>query len=219
MSNLKPGKGRGRKPVHTEGVNLYGQDAIWAAIRDLGEFKQSDIEMWIFKRNLKSANEGTIRSYISRLTKGGYVELLRKEHYRGKTYLHYYKLVKNSGVESPRLKKDGTPSMQGFGRENMWRTMKIIKEFNFRELAINASTDKVIVNELEAASYIRFLVKAKYISLKIKACNSGKPARYRFNSIMNTGPKPPQIQKSKSVFDPNLNKVVWEPANNKKEMT
>jgi hypothetical protein len=36
------------------------------------------------------------------------------------------------------------------------------------------------------------------------------PARFRFNPARNTGPRPPMIQRTKAVYDPNLGQVVWQ---------
>lgn len=34
-------------------------------------------------------------------------------------------------------------------------------------------------------------------------------ARYRFIAGRNSGPRPPQVQRLKQVYDPNLDRVVW----------
>lgn len=97
----------------------------------------------------------------------------------------------------------------GAAQEQMWRTMKILSDFTFRDLAISASTEAVMVNEEAARDYLGALSAAGYL-ITVQKGGPNRPARYRFNRARNTGPKAPMIQRLKTVFDTNTRQVVWQ---------
>lgn len=110
-----------------------------------------------------------------------------------------YRLERDCGVEAPRVRRDGTKVTQGIGREQLWETMRSLEVFTARDLHIFASTDEHSVAEGEAKTYCRLLAKAGYLR------RSGD----RYLLLRRTGPKPPMIQRTKQVYDPNLKQVVW----------
>ncbi len=204
MSKATPAKQRGRKPAS---VGQYGtQDAIWHAIRELRNFTSADLICHI-NRRLK-VNDSTVESYLQRLRKGGYLSA-DKKRFKGSCAISHYTLEKDTGVETPCLRKDGSPSLQGRGREQLWRSMKILKAFDWDDLCLAASTEAVKISKLTAKEYVQSLHRAGYLSL-IKEAKPGTRARYRFLPSRNTGPRPPQVQRVKRVYDPNLDKVMWQ---------
>jgi hypothetical protein len=118
-------------------------------------------------------------------------------------------LLKDVGVDAPRVRKNGEQVTQGLNREQMWRTMRILNSFNATELGVTASTEDVQIIVNDAKDYIGHLHKAGYLVQTALANNGGGLARYRLFPTMNTGPRPPMVQRVKHVFDPNLNKIVW----------
>lgn len=212
MTEQKVGKGKGCKPAHTNASNKSGQDVIWIAVRELKEFTRDDVTMWIHRNKYESINDSTVRSYLNRLLKGGHLEVSSTEEKSKCATLYTYTLVKDCGLVAPRLNKKGEKVTQGQGRKNLWRTMKILKLFSWRELVAAASTDDVKIAPMEAKRYVSYMHKAGYLTQsRSYDRREGKVAQYCFNSSMNSGPLPPQIQRSKAVFDPNLNQVVWSP--------
>ncbi|NVK42139.1 MAG: hypothetical protein HWE39_12940 [Oceanospirillaceae bacterium] len=213
MNHVKPGKGLGRKPAHMSPSFKSGQDVIWMAARELNEFTRDDITMWIHRNQYQSVNDKTVRSYLSRLVKGGYIEVSKKIEKSKCATLYQYRLIKDCGVFAPKINKNGEKVTQGQGRANLWRTMKILKVFSWRELVASASTDTVTIAEMEAKRYVSLLHKAGYLTLLTESnWRTATVAQYRFNQTKNTGPLPPQIQRTKAVFDPNINEVVWTPS-------
>jgi len=176
----------------------YGQDGIWIEIRKLNVFTATQIVI------ATDINRKTITDYIKRLEAGGYVEK-HKQFDETKMFI----LVRDAGVHAPRLKKDGTPVTMGSGTKNMWRSMRMLKTFTSRDLALHSTTDTVVVEEATAHRYCGMLLKAKYLRVLKKAVPGKCQATYRF--VRDTGPKPPQIQNVKQVFDPNLNEVTYYP--------
>lgn len=199
----------GRKPAHLTAA-ASSQDVIWTAIRaKKGQpFTRADLIVYIAGRQYTGISDHTVNSYVQRLERGGYLEIVKSEQVRGITRTNVYRLAKDAGVHAPRLDKNGNKSTQGTGRECMWRAMKIIGEFDARELAINASTDAVKVKENEAKDYVKHLFKAGYLH-RTRESKPGRLARYKLLPSKNTGPRPPQVQRVKSVYDPNLAQVVW----------
>lgn len=188
-----------RKPIHQQS-RLRGQDHYWRVISDLARDKKPITIGSIHA--LSNGSRNSVADYVRRLVKAGY---LRPAYMLGPAQV--YELERGS-LDTPRLDKDGQPVRMGSGREKMWLIMRMKKPFNYRELADAASADGVRVAEGEAKDYVRHLLKAGYLAEVEKAGPHGL-ARYRLPEDRITGIRPPQIQRTKQVWDPNLRKVVW----------
>ena len=194
-----------RRPVHlTAGAHLSARDEIWAEIRRRKRFTVADIEA------ATSITGATIRTYVCGLTRAGFIKHDGKTTARGVTHVANqfasprYRLVQDTGVDAPRVRKNGEIVTQGLAREQMWRTMRVLREFDARELAIVASTETVLVDRDDARKYCYALRVAGYL---LAVAPGGRPERYRL--VRNTGPKAPMLQRVRQVFDPNLRRVVW----------
>ena len=195
---------RGRKPVHLTATSRkpQGRQGIWEEIRAQRQgFTLTSLSA------ATDIHKDTIRTYLQGLEAAGYI------HKTFGSPISSYHLERDVGVEAPRITRDGKPVTQGAAREQMWRTMKIMGDFSWRDLAIAASTEAVVVAESDAKDYCANLVLGGYLVVVSKGQGTGKgasPSRYRFNRSRNTGPRPPMVQRLKSVFDPNLRKIVWQ---------
>ncbi|WP_107495299.1 hypothetical protein [Thalassobius sp. I31.1] len=189
-----------RKPVDQtrKHPKPQGQDGIWLAIRRLKRFTVTDIV------NETDINRKTVTDYVKRLTAGKY--LVEQPDFESSKA---YELIRDGGVHAPRLRPDGAPVVQGTGNINMWRTIRMVKQFTPRDLALQSSTEEVGVTEATARTYCTMLLKAKYLRVIQKAVPGKRQAIYRF--VRDTGPLPPQIQRVKQVYDPNINEVVYYP--------
>lgn len=203
-----------RKPVHLTmtPAKVTGRQAIWEAVRRLKRFTL--IELW----HETKEERATVRTYLTSLERGGYVEVVEKKlppataigiRSPSRFKEQVYKLVRDVGIEAPRLKRDGTTSTQGAAREQMWRTMKLLGDFTFRDLTAAAATEAIPIHEVDAKDYIKHLYRAGYLTL-VTASTPRSPAAYRFVKARNTGPRAPMVQRLKSVFDPNTREVVWQ---------
>jgi len=205
VATKQPAKGMGRKPVS---IGQYGtQDAIWRAIRELLTFTQAQLVSYV--NNKVEVNDHTVNSYLERLLNAGYLSVEKLPKHRGVCVESTYTLIKNTGVETPRLRKDGSKVTQGLGRECMWRSMKTLGEFDWLELVSVINADGYLVSEASAKEYCKILAQAKYLVV-VRQGRGSIRSRYRLLPSKWTGPKPPQIQRTKSLFDANLNKVVWQ---------
>jgi hypothetical protein len=192
---------------------VTGRQAVWQAVRRRKRFTLDDI--WHDTKHERA----TVWSYLKALRAGGYIaddgkapprtQTLSLKRPQEKHRLMTFKLIKDVGIEAPKLKPDGTPSVQGLPREQMWRTMKLVGDFTFRELAIAARTEIVNVSEEDARAYVKHLKAAGYLMVT-KEATPRSLAVYRFVRSKNTGPRAPMIQRLKTVFDPNLCKVMWQ---------
>ncbi|KIP19005.1 iclR helix-turn-helix domain protein [Burkholderia sp. MSHR3999] len=198
-----------RKPAHLELTGGKGpRQRVWEAIRSQAD----DFTAHAVVR-ASNIDKPTAQTYLQALERGGFIESVGERKAIGDR--KHYKLVRDTGVEAPRLDRQGQPVMQSRGNENMWRTMRIMGEFSPRELALRASTPDVSVSDSAAQSYVKCLAHAGYLTVVdpghayIRG-KGAKQARYRLLPSKYTGPRPPMIQRTKAVYDPNLGKIVWQ---------
>jgi hypothetical protein len=189
-----------RKPVHVEiadaGGKLPGRRGVWAAVRELRTFTSAELRM-----RIPHINALTVNGYLESLVKGGFVTAgpMIEGPSRGCGKVRSYTLTRDIGVDAPRLRRDGT-ELPSTAQQKMWLAMKIFKAFSAADLAGCASTSGEDVPVVTAESYIRHLSGAGYLS----SLGSGV---YRL--VNNTGGHAPMVQRTKVVFDPNLNRIMW----------
>lgn len=193
---------KGKNLAHPDYENL-GFEAIWQSIRALKTFSRTDLVLDVAKRSSWSVNDWTVKSYIQRLEKAGYLKVIRTDE----TGKYIYQLETDCGAEAPRLRKDGTRCSQGRKQENLWRSMRMLKDFTHKELAITASADGVSISEQTVKDFIKDLRTAGYIRTTSAGCKATGLASYRL--VQDTGPKPPAIRRINQVYDRNLKKIVW----------
>ncbi|MEG2172347.1 MAG: hypothetical protein RRY29_03695 [Desulfovibrionaceae bacterium] len=192
-------------PIHIQAASgkPYGRQAMWNAMRDLRVFTAKDIA------HASNRKTDTVREYFKRLVSAGIIKAGDKlvtgtigNLFRAQLYI----LVQDMGHEAPRLNPDGSPLVEA--RDHMWRTMKMLQSFTYFDLATAASTEECPVNPRDAQDYCGDLLRAGYLVCLRDATPSNK-ALYRLLPSMNTGPHAPKVQRTKCVFDPNLNKIMW----------
>lgn len=198
-----------RKPAHLELSGGKGpRQRIWEAIRRSAEdFTAPAIE------RAARIERATVQTYLQALERGAIIEQTGERQAIGER--KHYRLARDAGVEAPRLDRQGRPVMQSRGNENMWRTMRIMGDFSPRELALRASTEDTAIEETTAKAYVKCLAQAGYLTVidpghSFIRGKGAKQARYRLIASKYTGPRPPMIQRTKSVYDPNLGKIVWQ---------
>lgn len=183
-----PPKMHGRRPADQAGDP---RQTIWTAIKAReGEFTIVDIVA------ATRLNRSTVYGYLRSLAAA---EFLSHREAAVQSQPARWVLIRDNGFHAPRLRRDGSPSLQGEATAQMWRSMCALREFSFRDLIENAS---VVIAEATARDYCHHLLAAGYFRVVAKANPAqGKVARYRL--IRESGPRPPQIQRVKRVFDPN----------------
>lgn len=181
----------GRLPVDQAGA---GRQEIWLAIKAVnGPFKVSDIAA------AAGVHRGPVMRYLKALTAAGYLESIATLPGQAS----HWTLVQDVGHHAPRVRSDGTRVTQGEITGQIWRAMYMLKDFSFLDLIHNASVE---VAEATAKDYCKRLLAAGYLKVLVKADpHAARPARYRL--IRHSGPKAPQVQRVRQVYDPNTGSV------------
>lgn len=89
----------------------------------------------------------------------------------------------------------------------MWNAMRALPAFTAGEIAIAASIEGSIVQPATAKTYLILLAAAGYLKIERPGA-PGRPTVYRLRPVMNTGPLPPKILRTKVVYDQNRNEIV-----------
>ncbi|MET3999687.1 hypothetical protein [Marinobacterium sp. MBR-109] len=190
-----------RKPVQMELVGgKPARQRVWEQIR----LHRERFQIYTIARRAEAEDE-TVKTYLQCLEKGGYVVKLTAEKFE----FADYQLVRDTGIEAPRLTRDGQPVTQGMGQESMWRCLRMLGAMDARQLAMHASSSGFEVKETTARRYVKALKRAGYLQV-VQPCNRhrGKLEVIQLIPHMNSGPRPPQIQRVGVVYDPNWNKVM-----------
>ncbi len=199
----------GRKPVNIIAEQrMVTRQHIWVAIRNNPIFEISSIIVALDNQGYKTTDL-TVKDYIYSLYKGGY--LIKIEiPIRGSCKKVTYELVNNEGVEAPAVDRNGNSTKSHTATDNMWRSMKMLQTFNYKDLIASASTQNNPIQPSTAKTYIIRLQQAGYLICIQPSTQKPvpTPAKYRLLASKNTGPQAPQIQRTKQVFDPNLGIVV-----------
>ena len=144
-----------------------------------------------------------VRDYLEALENGGYVKRVGggQPRRRGGSLSEVeFKLLDRRPAEAPRLTQDGEPVTQGMATTAMWRAMKVLKTFNWHELATAATLDECVVHPNTAQAYCMALRRAGYLQT-VRESRPGTAAVLRL--VKNTGPHAPAITRRKAVFDRN----------------
>lgn len=200
-----------RKPVHLEMTGgKTPRQRVWESIRRfMGErFTVDDIV------RLSKTSDHIVGEYVKALVKGGYVEVVSEARVNALCTKRIYRVIRDNGLEAPRLTKSGEEVTQGCGNDAMWGTLRRMfkaESVDYRQLAAFASTQRNPISPTSAKAYVLTLAAAGYLECVQPAVKGGKalPGRYRLIPAMDSGVRAPMIQRTKLVFDPNWNRVVW----------
>ncbi len=192
-----------RKPAQLEMIGgKSARQRMWELMRSSrlqGKFSGVHI---IDHANVSSE---TYCTYIQCLEAGGFIEAMDKK----KRVLRTYRILKDCGIEAPKLTRDGKPSKTGLGIEAVWRTLRMMKNVDLDVSSISSHISAAGVDLMVSSIrvYLQALKRAGYLTVVMPATYN-RMERIRLKPDMDTGPRPPQIQKVKTVYDPNLNKVM-----------
>lgn len=170
------------------------REKMWAAMRQEKSFTQAKVA------SLAACGKSKVQDYLKGLIAAGFVV---KRGDSVKFTRAVYDLVRDTGVDAPRVRKDGT-ELPASGRNRMWNAMRILKVFTVDELVSAASLPEAPIAVSEAAYYCRWLAQGGYLAQR----GDG----WQFIPAKFTGAKAPQVLRIKALFDPNLGTVVCQPA-------
>lgn len=182
---------------------LRGIDHYWRVIRDLdgrGPWTVMDI------RGLTggAVDLSTIRDFVRRLVAG---EIAYVDEHSPQGVLYR---LRRSPLATPRLRRDGSPALQGRGQTAMWNVMRgpIGRGgFTASDLVLYGSTETIQIAPATALSYIKHLAQAEYL-VCLRKGKPGQQGTYRLKPGMHTGPLPPLILRSQVVYDQNRGEAI-----------
>jgi hypothetical protein len=198
-----------RKPAILELAGGKSQrQRAWEAIRGLagindGTFTAADIS------RCSKVEIDPVREYLKGLSAGGYVCIINPDASRagGRSVKNVFELMRDNGVEAPRVRRDGTEVTQGRGTEAMWAAMTALDSFNYWLIAELAQ-----VKPGTACSYCLALGKAGYLDILTVGKGIGKggiATVWTVSSLHRMKPRAPMITRLKAIYDPNIHQIVW----------
>lgn len=165
-------------------------------MRQLGTFSLRDLARGA------ALSDRSIGQYLAGLTHAGILS----------TDAGRYILRRDTGIEAPRVREDGSLVRSGEKAERLWRAMRILGQFDLRALICAAAADDCPISDAYAAEYTRRLVRAGYLRIA-EPGRPGHPARHALVPARYSGPRAPRIQRRPGrpvqVYDPNIERVVW----------
>ena len=174
------------------------REKMWAAMRQEKVFTQALIA------RLAGCGKSKVQDYMQALVAAG---IVRAQGTKRQVFVKtWYELVRDTGVDAPRVRKDGT-LLPPSGRTRMWNAMRALKMFTDAELAQAAGLPDAPIAVSEAAYYCRWLKQGGYLGGGFRE-SSWDSACWVFVPAKFTGAKAPQVLRIKALFDPNLGEVV-----------
>ena len=188
-----------RQPVHLEYIGGKSpRQRIWELVRS---YQLPWTLAELHGRLPDRIHYDTVRTYLKALVAAGYVSRDCVGIASSKNP-PLYQLARDAGVEAPKLKNDGRPVTVGRAQENIWRTLRALsRPFTLHELAALSHTEEYPVSLTAVQNYLQHLTAAGYLKTD--------PDHGQYRLALNTGPRPPMIQRVHRVYDPNLHQVMW----------
>lgn len=146
-----------------------------------------------------------VKAWLDKWQAAGYVARTADTSAYPTVYL--YEVTHDCGQKPPQVDGNGAPKKQ-CGTEIIWRTARILKRFNARQIIASANDGDTTLNERAVSQYLLSLYDAGYITW-INTNDTQSLAQYTLT--VNTGPKAPEIRRGKKVYDGNLGIVVYDP--------
>lgn len=147
------------------------------------------------------------KSLLSSWVASGHVRRYQSINPKTKCRQKAYELLRDCGQEPPQVDGKGEPKSCS-GNELVWRTLRILKLCNANQIVASATDATATLNISAVRQYLRQLHMAGYLVMTEQV--QGQLAVYRL--MHNTGPRAPEVQRGKKVYDGNLGMVVYDPA-------
>ncbi|MBB3947249.1 hypothetical protein GGQ73_003215 [Rhizobium skierniewicense] len=187
---------KGQRPVR-------GEDHYWSVMLEKSRTGTAFTARDIFEQS--NANMDTIREFIKRLVKAGFLAKAGTLPNKAETFS-----VAKVQAATPRVRRDGTVIETVTATQCMWNAIRntFRTGFTVADLVRWASTDDTRITTRFAAAYIDHLNKSGYLIPLMTDGMAGGEAMWKLDPSKNTGPLTPMILRAKIVFDQNRNEVV-----------
>lgn len=170
----------------------------WPVVQDMPELTRADV------MRLTGMTHHMAGRALARWEAAGKVHLARSEGMKRiyRPTEHDVSAVERHAAE---LRGQRKPTPQ----DNLWRSMRMLREFTPIDLVAVSSIPGCEVDEKKAIEFCRTCLKGGYLRVVQKARPGRRPARYRL--IRDTGPKPPRHVRLTAVWDDNEGRLVHVP--------
>lgn len=186
-----------------EAVVPLGPESMWRAMMK----KHASGREWSALDIVRStgAEIEQVEDYLLRLKKAGFVKVAGKDS-EGETT---WRILRAVGVP-PHLTEDGSLAHTPIVIENLWRCMRMLKNFTLDDVINHAHADEYPVPSMTAHVYFSALIEAGFlVALPVsKDREQGWKPRYRIRLGYEAGSLPPRIYSVSLVFDPNKEEVI-----------
>lgn len=173
---------------------------------DIARTAQAKFTVHEVRRQVKGEiTSGRVRAWLDKWQAAGYVVRTVDNSKHPPTYL--YEVINDCGQQPPQVDNQGRFKKQST-QDIVWRTVRILKNFNARQIIASANDGETTLNEKAVRYYLFHLHDAGYITC-LNADDNQTLAQYRLT--VNTGPKAPEVQRGKKIYDGNLGMVVYDP--------
>lgn len=181
-----------------------GQEYFWSLILDLT--RETDVFTYADVKGMCDQDALVkLRDMLRKLEKAGFLGRLPEV---GKHGRRPYRLLRRQS-ECPVLTNGSVESKRGRGIQHMWNVMRRARHgFTAVDLAVDASTDDVVVSYYYAKQYCALLKRAGILGIQRTGQRGVGGNVYVLLGSANTGPKPPRPYRARFVYDPNRCAIV-----------
>lgn len=193
-----------RKPAILELIGGKSQrQRVWESLRAFAGTDSGFFTADALSRSSKVEID-PINTYLKGLHAAGYIGIVG-DVMRG--VKNVYQMMRDNGVEAPRVRRDGSPVTQGRGNEALWSAMTVLDSFSPALLAEIAG-----VKASTASAYCKALSKAGYLQVITAGKGTGKggiASIWALSPEHRLKPRAPMITRLHAVYDPNIHSIVW----------
>lgn len=200
-----------RRP-YTEHISLHvqvprGIEGYWSIIQYIAESGDGTFTIRAIDA-LSNVDIDSIRDYVKRLEKAGYVAKVATSSVSTTTGIRetaIYRLIRNA-YTAPRIRRDGTVLPEA-SQDTLWRTMKMLKRFTAASLHLHARGAGCAPPPLQTIKrYLNHLAQGGILRRLTPGGGRGHASEYQL--VLNVGARAPKILRTHIVFDPNSNEIL-----------
>lgn len=186
-------------PVLPQGPQHYWSQMVCLSRK--GGFTITDIH-----KSTSLRSRRTVKDYVLFCLESGFVEQIGERPTEKNRAAFVYR-VRDLRQAAPIQRRPDFEDSHGRRAQQMWNTMRRLRVFTARSLAIAASTEEIAVQEATARAYLRSLAKAGYVAADDR--QTGNRIQWVLLPAFNTGPLAPAItQRGTVLVDRNLSRSV-----------
>lgn len=158
--------------------------ALWAAAGNLGTFTAPELA------EASDIADATVKHTVARWEIEGFLRKSGKGRNGAQAFAFVNERSRPYGPLETRL----------------WQTMRHLRTFSVRDLALASSVEDGAVSEDEAERFLNMLIAEGYARVRHKAVKGKSPARFLL--VRDTGPRPPFKRRITVFVDPNTSDVL-----------